>query len=155
MKAAVALLLLAGCDVVFGLAEREGPDAAEPVDASDPDAFVCELGAPFVSMGDVPIAGKYSVEAARFNPTRTIGYLSLCVKNQPVTTCDLYLSPYTPATNQFSAYAPLDVNSSTSYDSYGTVTPDAKYLVFGSRRSNGLQTHISEASGGRFLTATC
>lgn len=150
VKVAVALLLLAGCDVVFGLDEREGPDAAEPGDAV---ARVCEPGAPFVSMADVPIAGSYSVEAARFNPTQTIAYLSLCVKGQPVTTCDLYLSPYTLATNQFSAYAPLDVNNSTSYDSYGTVTPDAKYLVFGSRRSSGLRTYISEATGGRFLTA--
>lgn len=148
------MLLLAGCDVVFGLDEREGPDAGQPADAAAADARVCEPGAPFVSMGIVPIAGMYSVEAARFNPTQTIAYLSLCMRSQPVTSCDLYLSPYTPATNQFSAYAPLDVNSATSYDSYGTVTPDAKYLIFGSRRNTLLRTYISEATAGRFLTAS-
>lgn len=150
MRFAVTLLLLAGCDVALGLDVRD----AGPIDeALEPDARICEVGAPFVSMGDVPIDGTYSVEAARFSPDQTSAYLSLCTLGQPTSTCDLYLSLYMPVTNELSSYVPLGVNSAF-YDSYGTVTPDGMYLVFGSRRTGTtLRTYISTKSQGKFVTA--
>ena len=132
------LLLLTGCDQAFGLEGR----ASRTCVADD----VFAAGAP------VPIEGTYSVEAARFDPTQSVAYLSLCTQGDTMkTTCDLYQSTYARATNQLSFYANLGViNNPGDYDSYGTITPDAQYLVFGSRRMTGLRTFISTAANGQF-----
>ena len=134
----LALLVLAGCDQAFGLEGRESRTCA-----SD-DVF--GAGQP------VPIEGIYSVEAARFDPTQSIAYLSLCAQGDKTKdTCDLYQSTYARTTNQLSFYAKLGINSPTTYDSYGTITPDAQYLVFGSSRQTGVGTFISTANNGQFI----
>lgn len=151
VRLAFAVLVLTGCDSVFGLHERAAPDAPDRADASDAGPRVCEVGAPFVEMKEVSIAGAYSVEAARFNPTQSVAYLSLC--EGAVTSCDMFFSAYTPMTGQLGTYLPVGVNGS-SYDAYATVTPDSQVLVFGSVRSGGLRTFISIAEAGKFVTAS-
>ena len=134
------VVLLAGCDVVLGLEDRSGRTCGAE------DAF--GPGAP------VPIDGTYSVEAARFDATQTIAYLSLCTQGDVMkTTCDLYQSTFTRVTNQLSFYAKLGVNVAGAYDSYATITSDAQHLVFGSRRNNRLGTYVSIANGGQFTSA--
>jgi len=103
---------------------------------------------------EVPIDGTYSVEAARFDPTQTIAYLSLCTQGDVAkTSCDLYQSTYTRVTNQLSFYAKLGVNTDNIYDSYATITSDAQHLVFASERSGAVGTFVSTANGGQFTSA--
>ena len=134
------MLLLTGCDVVLGLEDRE--------------RRTCRSEDVFGPGTPVPIDGTYSVEAARFDPTQSVAYLSLCMQGDVMkTTCDLYQSTYTRVTNQLSFYAKLGVSSSGFYDSYATITPDAQHLMFGSTRSGNTRTYLSVASGGQFTTA--
>jgi len=142
VRIAVALLLLAGCDLVLGLDER--------------DRRTCGADDVFGKGTLVPIDGSRSVEAARFDPTQSIAFLSLCDYGDTTKrSCDLFQSTYTRATNRLSFFAPLGVSADLTYDSYATVTPDARYLVFGSTRGGGgVRTYLSTADQGEFKTAT-
>jgi hypothetical protein len=133
-------MLFAGCDQVLGLEERERRTCV----AED----VFGTGAP------VPIDGTYSVEAARFDPTQSIAYMSLCTQGDASKmSCELFQSAFVRATNQLGSYAKLGVSKDMKYDSYATITPDAQHLVFGSDRDGSTRTYISSASGGQFQTA--
>ncbi len=133
----------AGCDRVLSLEPRPLPD-----DAAQP----CEVGGAFTGGEPVPIAGTYSVEAARFNGTQSIAYLSLCAASGDVATCDLYASPFTAATRTFTSFTKLGgVSTLDVYDSYPTITPDGEHLLFGSRRLDGaIQVWVASAVNSSF-----
>lgn len=139
MWRAALLLYLAGCNEVYGL----DPTKPRPMDAREP----CIAGTPFAAGVEVPIAGTYSVEAARFTPNRSVAYLSLCTPGGTIGTCDLYTSVYVPETEQFGSFSRMGGVSSMTYDSYPTLTTDSRYLIFGSSRG------FAEASP-RILVAT-
>jgi len=149
MRVVAALFLLAACDRVWDLEGREPPDAP---DAPEVDAKTCDPGTPFGPGTAVRIDGAYSVEAARFDPTQSIAYLSLCTGAK--STCDLFQSAFSRATGEFSFYSRLNVSDSTVYDSYASITPDAQTLVFGSQRLTGaVRPWVSAAVGGQFTLA--
>jgi hypothetical protein len=94
---AALLLSLAACNQIYGLE----PTTVRPMDAREP----CVNGTPFGAGVEVPIAGTHSVEAARFTPTRSVAYLSLCTPGSTIGTCDLYTSVYVPETEQFGSFS--------------------------------------------------
>jgi hypothetical protein len=141
------VVLLAGCDALFGLEELIPDDGAKP----------CAIGTPFARGTPVAIDGTYSVEAARFNPPRSIAYLSLCPgPGQPdagdKTQCELYSSPFLPTTSAFGAFAKITgISTANAYDAYPTITPDGRHILFGSERGGGeVQVFVASAVNGSF-----
>jgi hypothetical protein len=129
----------AGCDAVWGL---ERPDALHD---SDPNR-VCDHGGTFPTGHAVPIAGSYSVEGARFTPTESIAYLSLCSNGKP--SCDLFTGMFS-ADGTLGGFNMLGSPSTANvYDSYPTVSSDLQYLLFGSGRSGGVHVFVGAAVNG-------
>lgn len=149
----VAFAALASCNPLFGIQETVLIDAE-----ARPDGYVCPHDQPFGSGTEVRIDGAYSVEAARFNPERSLAYLALCANNDK-NMCELHTSPYSVTTGEFTAYTalPPSINTPGIYDSYPTITADAEYLLFGSQRGGG-NVHIwiamKVAGGFGMSTAT-
>ncbi len=126
--------------MVFDLNRVERPSDGTPI---------CSLGRPFPAGTEVPIDGAYSVEAARFTPNQSVAYLSLCPPSGLKTACDLYTSPLLDG--RFTSYTKLaGVSDATHYDSYPTISPDGRYLVFSSNRMSQLRVFVAAASGGSF-----
>lgn len=149
MRIGLALLLLAGCDQVWGLEGRV------EIDAIDPDSRICEIGTAFGPGTAVEIDGAYSVEAARFDPAQSIAYLSLCTPgDRTKMSCELYQSAFVRATGKLSFYSRLSVGAPMKYDSYAAITPNAQYLVFGSDRLGPVRVFVSVANAGQFTVAT-
>jgi Tol biopolymer transport system component len=132
--AVIALGLGAGC-----LAKPDAPGTR------------CDPGEAFGSGSPVPIDGTHSVEAARFNQTQTVAYLSLCPSSGDKDQCELYTAPYLPATGTFGAYARLGV-SAPGYDAYPTITPDGRHMLFGSTRGGLVKVFVATADNGSFDT---
>lgn len=146
MRARLSLVTLLGaCDLVMGLEPR-------------PESRVCAPGAAFGPGADVPLDGRYSVEGARFNPTRTNAYLSLCALDPPTTSepelkarCDLHSSAFSPVTGQFTDLNRMDgVSAAGAYDSYPTIAPDAQHIVFGSARAGNVRLFVAAKVMGSF-----
>lgn len=122
------------------------------------DARICAPGTPFGEGGDVPLEGRYSVEGARFNSTRTNAYLSLCELDPPFASeqelksrCDLHSSAFSVETGAFTDLNLMDgVSAATFYDSYPTITPDAQHIVFGSSRGLGVRLYVAAKVMGSF-----
>jgi len=134
-------LLLGGCNQIYGL------DKTEPLDAR-----ACNAGADFGPAMRVDIDPFYSVEAARFTRTRGIAYLSLC-PNANKDQCDLYLSPYSPATETFSGFSKMTgVSAAGVYDAYPTITNDLRYLLFGSGRDGSIHIFVAMVVNSSFDT---
>ncbi len=142
----VLLLASVACDRVLSLEPRPlASDAAQP----------CQAGAGFPRGEPVPISGAYSVEAARFNGTQSIAYLSLCPESGDKTRCDLYASPFTAATNTFTSFTKLaGVSDPTRYDAYPTITPTGEHLLFGSTRLDQLRVWVAAATNSSFDAPT-
>jgi len=142
------LLLLGGCDLVMGIDPR-------------PEARRCDPGMAFETGTDVPLEGRYSVEGARFNPTRTNAYLSLCELDPPFasepelkTRCDLHSSAFSPVTGAFTDLNLMDgVSADGTYDSYPTITPDGQHIVFGSSRTGDVKLYVAAKVMGSFDNA--
>ena len=116
-----------------------------------PDGFICDRNAGFGAAMTVSIDGAYSVEAARFNQARSIAYLSLCPASGDKTMCDLYTSPFFPATGSFTAFSKLTGASAAGvYDSYPTITPNGEHLIFGSARSGDVKIFVAQAVNASF-----
>lgn len=127
-----ALWLLAGC-----------------LSTPPPPGTRCSLGDPFPAGSPVAIDGSYSVEAARFNPSQSVAYLSLCPASGDKTLCDLYSASFLPATGNFGAYARLGA-SGPGYDAYPTITPDGQHMLFGSTRNGTVELFVASAVNGSF-----
>ena len=139
-----AIVLLGACNAIYGLEQTVLFDVR-------PDGYVCARSGAFGGAREVPIDGAYSVEAARFNQPRSIAYLSLCPANGDKTMCDLYTSPFTPATGTFTAFAKLTgVSAVGFYDSYPTITPDGGFLLFGSTRAGDVHIFAARANNASF-----
>jgi predicted small secreted protein len=139
-----ALVLLAGCNTVFGLAEI-GPDAKAV------DARVCDAGGAFGQGTAVPVEGIYSIEAAQFAPDLTRAYLSLCPDIMNKASCDLYQSTFDPDRLVFTQHIKMSVSTDNTYDSYPSVSRDGNYLLFASKRTTAmLQLWIVTKTNGSF-----
>ena len=95
MRAVIAAVMQTGCQVVF---PRRDPDAS----TGDGALPRCDTGTPFEAGVEVLIAGDHSVEGARFDPTQSVAYLSLCptqIGNKSM--CDLYVAPFVVTTVKF------------------------------------------------------
>jgi hypothetical protein len=139
-----------GCNAFFGLTPTGVYDGSVPLDAR-----MCSQDEPFTRTENVPIDGTYSVEAARFNPERSLAYLSLCPSNGNKTECELYTSPFSVATGEFTAFSKIEgVNDPDDYDSYPTITGDAQYLIFGSERTTPVNIWIATKANGTFAGST-
>lgn len=128
LRSILLLVLLGGCDVVFGLGDRE------------PDASVapCATGTPFIEVGEAIMVGTdgYSVEGARFSPDLEEAYLSLCRLGEPATTCDLYRATLEDD-GSYRRIDPYDgLNADDAYDAYPTITADGQYFLWSSKRNN-------------------
>jgi Tol biopolymer transport system component len=137
----VALVLLCGCNAVFGLDETTGVagDAREP----------CAAGAPFGAGVEVAVMGTDSIEAARFNRLRSLAYLSLCA-NEDKTRCDLYTAPLTDTGGFGGASKLTGISVNDFYDAYPSITPDGEHLLFASTRDGQVHVYVATASNGSF-----
>lgn len=138
------LVLLAGCDLVYGLEGRE-PDGGE-------DTEPCLIGTPFragtpVQIGDL----GYSVEGARFSSDQQTAYLSLCALGQSKSTCELFSARYYPAEKRFAQLFQLDtLDQPGAYDAYPTITADGRFFLWGSDRNSHLDVYVAEEENGQF-----
>jgi hypothetical protein len=132
---------LAGCDVIFTLSSPTTGDATLPP---------CDHGAPLSAGRPVELQTTESVEAARFVPDRSIVYLSLC-PSPDKRSCELYSGTLNEVTGEYGTFAKLEISADNEYDSYPTITPDAKYILFGSERSTFVQVFVAEEINGRFM----
>lgn len=151
MRVALLLLSLVGCNEIYGL----DPTTVRLVDARPP----CAAGSPFTATADVPIAGDYSIEAARFTRSRSVAYLSLCPTNvaDPKPGCEIYTAPYSYDTEMFAGFTKVPKASDPQnrfYDAYPTTTPDNQHMLFGSDRSGGIRIYIATTQNGSYDNAT-
>ena len=127
----------AGADVPTTITPRDGGSA-------------CAIGKPFPSGTQVPVAGGYSVEAARFtDDPPTFAYVSLCPSDGGKAGCDLFTSRVS-AGGELGAHSSVGAVNKPGYDSYATATADLNHLVFGSSRAGGVRIFVDTAVGGKF-----
>ena len=150
MFRSASLLLLVGCNEIFGL----DPTTIRTTDAREP----CEAGTPFTGSVEVPIVGNHSVEAARFTRNRGVAYLSLCPPDlpDPKRGCDLYTSVYSTQTESFSGFSIMNgVSTMDVYDSYPSITSDNQHLLFGSERDGQtVRIYVAATQNGSFDNPT-
>lgn len=143
----VALAAGSGCDKMLGLVQVSAPS-----DAVLTDGRTCGRGTPFSPGMPVTIAATYSVEAARFNRSQTLAYLSLCDPNAPNVkdTCDVYTGLAT-GDNALGGFNKMTgVSDATHYDSYPAITPDGQYLTFSSSRNGASSIYVAVAQNASF-----
>jgi hypothetical protein len=112
----------------------------------------CAIGDPFGPATAIGGLGAYSVEAVRFGANRNVVYLSLCPADGGKPGCDLYQGAIT-APDTYGSLTLIGVSAPNVYDSYPTVTGDAKWLFFGSSRAasaGAVNIHRASAPGGVF-----
>jgi hypothetical protein len=149
----------AGCTSFGANSTPDSRDAASDAASVPPSATPgrCSVDAPFGPATALGGLGAYSVEAVRFGANRSLVYLSLCPSNGDKTGCDMYQGTITTTADTYGSLVPMAaVNASGAYDSYPTVTGDAKTLIFGSsRQSSGVNIfHASASAGGVFESPT-
>lgn len=132
--------------------DGDAPDAVG-TDATTDAGARCAVGAPFGAATQLGGLGAYSVEAVRFSANRAVVYLSLCPSDGGKPGCDMYQGTVTTTADTYGSLVPMaGANSPASYDSYPTVTGDAKYMFFGSSRNGSLKIYQSTAMGGVFVS---
>jgi hypothetical protein len=161
MRAAVAVLGLAGCNLVFDATSSTTPDGAVGGDGDGAISTACDRGAPFGNAVGIDAQGR-SVEAARFTRDESFAYLSTC----PVegnggvnkAACDLFVSPYQRG-EPLSAFPMAGVNAAKCYDAYPTITADGKHIMYASTRSQDdvsscadLKIWVATSADGTFAT---
>lgn len=148
MRFVLGVVLLSACDLAYGLEGRDAP--------ADGAALPCFQGTPFPKGSPVDVSElSYSVEGARFSPDMRTAYLSLCAKDQPKTTCDLFVADYDPVANKLSptVVSYSELNAPNAYDSYPTMTPDSQFLLWASNRGGHLDIYVGAKMNGQFLAA--
>ncbi|MBK8212868.1 MAG: hypothetical protein IPK71_03895 [Myxococcales bacterium] len=158
---AVAVSLCWTACTSFGAdgSEGDGGEAGTSEDGGAPDGTTrlrCSHDAPFGAPTALGGLGAYSVEAVRFGTNRSLVYLSLCPPNGDKRGCDMYQGTITTTADTYGSLVPMSaVNAASAYDSYPTVTGDAKHLLFGSDRNGAVKIFLASASaGGVFEKAT-
>ena len=127
------------------------PDATPlPVPAPGNCAIDAAFGQPVVLGG---LKG-YGVEAVRFGVNRSLVYLSLCPADGTKIGCDMYQGLVT-GQDVFGSFAKMEASAPDAYDSYPTVTADARWLFFGSDRTTKDKAKLfrAEAEAGVFRNA--
>jgi hypothetical protein len=128
------------------------PDASNDFVVADVTPSTCDRARSFGSGSPIPIAGEWSLEAARFTQDRANAYVALCPTDGSAVQCDLYSSELRDG--GLGVHNLLAQASGPDYDSYPTVTSDGQRLVFGSRRADaGFKIWFATAVNGTFSGA--
>jgi hypothetical protein len=159
MRAAVAVLGLAGCHLVF---EAELDETVAPDGGADAPAVVaCEPDQPFGIGARIDAEGR-SVEAARFTRDETYAYVSLCpVDNMGVANkvaCDLFVVQFDATAPTVAGGASMGSVNSPCYDAYPTISADGRHILYASTRNSGvgttcgqLKVWVASSADGLFL----
>lgn len=149
-RCAVLTLLLGGCDLVYGLTDRD--DRPIDLDSDVGGEEPCPHGTPFPAGTPVQIGTLgYSVEGARFSPDQQGAYLSLCEIGQPKSTCELFRASYFASEMRFAELIQLDtLDEAGAYDAYPTLTADGRFFLWGSGRNDHLDVYVAEEVNGMF-----